>query len=284
MYWYQYQNQDINDYRIKCIISEHGYQAYWIYMNLIDISIPENGLLRLDPKQISIVLNMQSPDKFDELTDTLKSLEDYKLITHEPGYYVIHTVRERVGNAEERLLNSKSFNQDEKRQALLDEVMTELSFAGYCSLDAAAFIKDAIDKLLKRYNESEILKATKQFALDYAVATIEEREKIDNIEKYYFSSIIKKLAKPSSTQKSVFQDTFIGLLKDAKFFESPKEIKKGYEAYEILSQKYKPYDVLEATKILITNISLNEKKIQNKCGYLISTISKILRHKPKKTN
>lgn len=281
MYWYQYQHQDINDYRLKCIISEHGYQSYWIYMNLIDMSIPDNGLLRLDPHHISVILNYQQPEKFDELLKILNALENYKLITHEPGYYLIHTVRERVGNAEERLLNSKSRSDEEKQAALLDEVMTELSFVNYCSLDAEVLIHDAIDKLLKRFNESEILKATKQFALDYAVQTHEERENIDQLDKYYFSAIIKKLSKTSSTQKTIYKDTFVGLLKDANFFSNPDEIASANEAYTNLIKKHEPKDILEATKLLITNISLNEKEIKNKCGYLTATISKILRHKPK---
>lgn len=283
MYWYPYNHQDINDYRMKCIIAEHGHESYWIYMNLVDMSIPGNGILRLDPKHISVVLNYQKLEDFEKLLKILNALEEYKLITHEPGYYLIHTVRERVGNAEERLLNSKSINDEEKQAALLEEVMTELSFVNYCSFDAEILIQDALDKLLKKYCESEILKATKQFAIDYAVTTHEEREKIESLEKYYFSSIIKKLSKPASTQKTIYKDTFVGLMKDANFFCNPNEISQAFQAYENLVKKHAPKDILEATRIFLQNISLNVKEIKNKCGYLTATISKILRNKKKES-
>lgn len=278
-YWYKYVAGDIDDYRIKCLIHDLDYEAFFIYMRLIDFSIKNNGLINLDTKKISIAFDMQSPKKYEKLEKIINYLIGIELINQESNIYTLPIVRERIGTNEDILLNSKSTTVDEKLAALIDEVNFELIAVNYLDeLTSDEKIEKTIIQLAKRYPEREILKAVREFADDYSTDAINETI-IEDKARYLYKSISNLLRTPIEDPNELFRTRFAELLVENNYFDSKED---GYKIFDYLAQRYEKKEILFFLDKFLENISLKNKEITNPSGYLLSTLERAIKAKLKK--
>jgi len=245
-------------------------------MKLADMSINTSGIIKATLDQLAISLHYGQPTKREKFYQFIEKIKQTGLLKYEHDCFIVPMIRERVGTPEDIQLNSKSITADEKKQALINEVLLELSFVGYCEVDDPKYAQPILT-LSKRYPEHDILRATKQFANDYAAEKINHTEIQDPV-KYYFVSIAN-LLKPSSEFKndeSIFQESYIGILNDAGY-ATQENLPHLLQIYEDFKKAGKdPSDIVGATKMYVEDTSLNNTEVKNRAAHLRATLKKIL--------